>query len=82
MYPKVSETLLDAQLLRPGQIVNDIVYNPLETQLLQDARKRGCTVVQGHEMLILQGAAQFELWTGQPAPVHVMQAVVEARLRK
>ena len=57
----------------------DIVYSPLETRLLREARTAGCQVVQGLDMLLYQGAAQFELWTGRPAPVEVMrQALVVA----
>ncbi len=50
----------------------DIVYKPLDTRLLQEARARGCQVIDGLRMLIHQGAAQFELWTGRPAPREVM----------
>jgi len=50
----------------------DIVYKPLETRLLREARNRSCQVIDGLRMLIHQGAAQFELWTGQPAPREIM----------
>ncbi len=50
----------------------DIVYQPLDTRLLQEARTRGCQVIDGLRMLIHQGAAQFELWTGRPAPLDIM----------
>ncbi len=76
MYPEVDKSIIEAKHLRPGQIVNDIIYNPLETKLLQQAKERGCTVIPGSEMLVLQGAAQFELWTGEEAPVDVMRQAV------
>jgi shikimate dehydrogenase len=49
---------------RPNAIVADIVYRPLETQLLAAARSRGLTTVDGLGMLIHQGARSFELWFG------------------
>jgi shikimate dehydrogenase len=51
----------------------DIVYNPLETKLAKDAKKAGAHVISGVEMLIYQGAASFEIWTGRAAPVEVMR---------
>ena len=53
--------------LHKGQTVYDIVYEPRETRLIREARKRGCTVITGDEMLAAQGAAAFEIWTGVPA---------------
>jgi shikimate 5-dehydrogenase len=57
----------------------DIVYNPLQTALLAAARRRGSTTVDGAHMLVFQGAAQFQRWTGVAAPVAAMRrAVIEA----
>ena len=58
----------------------DTVYNPLETRLLYHARRRGCTVVDGLTMFVHQGAAQFELWTGIPAPADVMSRAARTGL--
>lgn len=58
---------LNYEQLRSGQTVYDIVYEPRETQLIQEARKHGCTAITGDEMLARQGAAAFEIWTGVPA---------------
>ena len=58
------------------QIFFDLVYNPLEPPLLQAARARDITVLPGIEMFLAQGAAQFTLWTGQPAPLDAMRAAV------
>lgn len=55
------------------KVVMDIVYAPLETRLLRDAAVCGCSCVNGLEMLLFQGVAQFELWTGKAAPVEVMR---------
>jgi shikimate dehydrogenase len=80
MHPKIEETCIPAALLRPGLAVMDIVYNPLETRLLREAKAAGCRTIRGLEMFLNQAAAQFELWTGQPAPTDVMRSVLEARL--
>jgi len=63
-------------------LVFDMVYNPLETPLLALARARGIPVVSGLEMFVQQGARQFEIWTGKPAPEPDMLRVVELALRK
>ncbi|HEU5458418.1 MAG TPA: shikimate dehydrogenase [Terracidiphilus sp.] len=63
-------------------LVFDMVYNPIETPLLQIARKRGIPVISGLEMFVQQGARQFEIWTGKPAPENEMLRVVEHELRR
>jgi shikimate dehydrogenase len=57
-----------------------MVYNPLRTRFLQEAEAAGCTVVDGLAMFVHQGARQFELWTGIPAPIEIMRLAVEAEL--
>ncbi|HZV81958.1 MAG TPA: shikimate dehydrogenase [Geobacteraceae bacterium] len=81
MHPREDATLVPAELLRQGQVVFDIVYTPLETRLLRDARSRGCTVISGVEMFINQAVLQFERFTGASAPVDVMRQVVMERLQ-
>jgi len=76
MSPKMDETCVPASLLSPHLTVMDIVYNPLETRLLKEARQAGCRTVYGLEMFLHQAVGQFELWTQQPAPVVVMRAVL------
>lgn len=61
---------------RPGQTVVDLTYGAEETTLVAAARAAGCTVIDGREALVRQGAASFELWTGLEAPVDVMRAAV------
>jgi 3-dehydroquinate dehydratase/shikimate dehydrogenase len=63
-------------------LVFDMVYNPLETPLIKLAVERGIPVITGLEMFVQQGARQFEIWTGKPAPEAEMQRVVELALRK
>jgi 3-dehydroquinate dehydratase / shikimate dehydrogenase len=51
-----------------GEIVFDLVYSPMHTKLLGDARAAGCMTIGGLEMLVAQAERQFELWTGQTVP--------------
>jgi shikimate dehydrogenase len=68
------ETPVPSALLRPGAVVFDMVYDPLETRLLREATAAGCRTIGGLEMLIGQALAQFETWTGLEAPEDVMKA--------
>lgn len=81
MHPRSDASLVPVELFRPGQAVFDIVYNPLETKLLADARSRGLTVISGVEMFINQAVLQFREFTGVDAPVEVMRRVVMERLK-
>jgi len=65
-----------------AELVFDMVYNPLETPLLKLAKDRGIPTISGLEMFVQQGARQFEIWTGKPAPEAEMLRVVELALRK
>ena len=76
MSPHPDQSILDRKLFRSGQFVFDIVYNPLRTKLLEEAEAEGCRIVPGVEMFIHQAVFQFELWTGQAAPVDRMRRVV------
>ena len=62
---------IGAEILLPELLVLDLIY--AKTRLLRDAEAAGCTVADGEQMLLQQGAAAFTLWTGNPAPVDVMQ---------
>lgn len=73
---------LDPERLSAGQVVNDLVYHPLETALLSAARARGLLTVDGLGMLLHQGARQFTLWTGEVAPVDEMRQAVRAELAR
>ena len=74
MSPNIDETPLPANLLKPGLIVFDIVYNPIKTRLLREAEAAGAQTISGLDMLVWQGALAFEKWTGQKAPVDLMKA--------
>jgi 3-dehydroquinate dehydratase / shikimate dehydrogenase len=58
----------------------EMVYTPAETPMVRMARARGIQVILGSEMFVQQGARQFEIWTGKPAPIAEMQRVVEYAL--
>jgi shikimate dehydrogenase len=61
---------------RTGQTIVELAYGEGETALVGAARAAGCTVIDGREALVLQGAASFERWTGVPAPVSAMRAAL------
>jgi shikimate dehydrogenase len=72
------DTPVPAEILHGELLVLDLIYN--RTRLLRDAAAAGATVLDGELMLLHQGAAAFSLWTGQPAPIELMQAkLAEAR---
>jgi 3-dehydroquinate dehydratase/shikimate dehydrogenase len=75
-----------SHILEPKEInarlVFDLVYNPVDTQLIRMAREKGLPVVTGVEMFVQQGARQFEIWTGKPAPEEEMLRVVVHALRQ
>ncbi len=76
MAPAVDVCPLSPGCLRPEMTVMDIVYNPLETRLLEAARAAGCVTVDGLAMFVCQGARQFEYWTGVAAPTAIMREAV------
>ncbi len=71
---------VDPDLLKPGQLLVDLIYHPPITPLLAEARARGVTAVNGLGMLIHQAARAFRLWTGSEAPLDTMSAAAIAAL--
>jgi shikimate dehydrogenase len=67
------ETPIPGELIPPDLLVMDLIYNPPTSRLLREAQAAGCQVQGGDLMLLHQGAAAFTLWTGQPAPIALMQ---------
>jgi 3-dehydroquinate dehydratase/shikimate dehydrogenase len=65
-----------------ARLVFDTVYHPIETPLIRAARERGIAVISGVEMFVQQGARQFEIWTGKPAPEEEMMRVVLHALKR
>jgi len=83
MLPKVATSIWPDAVPFPSHVtVFDLVYNPQETQLLQQARAVGALGIDGLDMLVRQGAVAFELWTGHPAPFAVMRAACEHALQQ
>lgn len=76
MHPHQDETPVPKESLHPGLIVSDLIYTPYHTRLLREAQEIGARIHPGLKMLIYQGAVSFELWTGLPAPVEVMEQAV------
>ena len=70
--PDEHRSLLSLEQIPPTAVVNDLVYNPLETPLLKEASRAGASTLAGIHMLVYQGAASLEMWTGREAPVAVM----------
>ena len=74
------ESPVPAEILHPELLVLDLIY--AKTRLLRDAAAAGCVTADGGQMLLHQGAAAFNLWTGQPAPLEVMgAALADARAK-
>jgi 3-dehydroquinate dehydratase/shikimate dehydrogenase len=71
MWPNVGDCYYQDKI--PGEIVFDLVYNPLETTLIRRAREQGKQVVPGLKMFIEQAVRQFEIWTGETAPRAAME---------
>ena len=70
--PHINETPVVAEQLRGVSLVYDLVYNPIQTVLLSEARSAGCEVLGGLEMLVAQAALQFKLWTNMQASSKLM----------
>ncbi len=74
MWPEVDQSPWPENLPFPGHLtVFDLVYNPRQTRLLRQARAAGAKTIGGLGMLVHQGAAAFQLWTGEKAPVETMR---------
>jgi 3-dehydroquinate dehydratase/shikimate dehydrogenase len=80
MYPHSKISPLSGRELN-CRIVMDLIYRPLDTELLKIARKEGISTVSGVDMFLAQGFAQWELWTGKSAPKSAMRRAVLRSLR-
>lgn len=78
--PSVNFSILEAPQLEGVKLVYDLVYNPMETALMREAKTAGVPTLGGLEMLIAQGIRQFEIWTGYTAPTDAMRSAVQKRL--
>ena len=82
MIPDIDNSPVNKRILNKKMIVMDIVYNPLETKLLKDAKEAGCKIIDGLSMFIYQGAEQFKLWTGIKPSTELMRKIVIKELKK
>jgi len=82
MYPDISSSpVFDPDVFHDGQVICDIIYNPLKTKFLREASSRGAKTVGGLAMLAYQGARSLSLWTGKDAPANVMLDVLREKFR-
>ncbi|MDE2841780.1 MAG: shikimate dehydrogenase [Chloroflexota bacterium] len=79
--PGEDETPLPGDAIPATALVNDLVYNPLQTRLLREAAQAGAKTLGGIQMLVYQGAASFEMWLERPAPVSVMLEAATRAMR-
>lgn len=82
MVPEVENSPVPDSIPANFKVVMDIVYAPLKTRLLATAETAGCEIINGLEMLLYQGVAQFEMWTGEKAPVDIMRKALLDALKK
>jgi shikimate 5-dehydrogenase len=75
MHPAGGRSPLEARELN-CRLVFDLIYRPRVTKLMQLAARRGIETVSGVEMFVAQGTAQWEIWTGERAPVNAMRGAV------
>ncbi len=82
MHPEINDSLIqNDEIFHEGQIVYDLVYNPLMTKLLKLAKSKGAETISGIEMLILQASKSFELWTGKEMPTAEIKKFLLQKLK-
>ncbi len=80
MKPLEGQTYIpDKSFFRPDLIVTDVVYSPSETAMLKMAKEVGCKTMNGMGMILFQGAAAFEMWTGKKMPIEHMKKVLDIK---
>ena len=81
MFPEVDDSATTAkESFMKGQIVFDVIYNPVKTKLLRLAEQQGATIVTGLKMFVEQGAKSYELWTGEQMPKEKVHRTLESYL--
>ncbi|MNJ67760.1 Shikimate dehydrogenase [compost metagenome] len=81
MHPNIADCPIDRDHIPAGIVVSDLIYNPLQTLLLQTAHAKGCITHNGFGMFIYQGAYAFEYWTGVSAPIDAMKKAVNSSFK-
>lgn len=82
MYPKVDAIPITTDGFSDRTVVFDTIYNPIETKLLAEAKKKGAKTIDGVQMFVRQAAGQFRAWTHIEPPTELMKSIVIGRLRK
>jgi len=82
MYPHVDVSPVEAEVLKNFPYVMDVIYNPLTTKLLREARAQGAVTILGLSMFVYQGARQITLWTKGEPPLWAMREEVLKHLQK
>ncbi|RJP42029.1 MAG: type I 3-dehydroquinate dehydratase [Phycisphaerales bacterium] len=82
MWPRVDDSPMPIEALGRYAVVFDVIYNPVETRLLREAKTAGCRTLSGLEMFLLQAAFQFACWTGVHADVERVRPIVLAELER
>jgi shikimate dehydrogenase len=80
MHPRTDDVPINLRNLKKGAVVSDIIYNPLETKWLNQARELGAITQNGVDMFVFQGALSFEKWTGIYPDINIMRSVVLTKL--
>ncbi len=81
MYPNSNQKpIVDANMMHEELIVNDIVYNPMKTGLMEEAEKAGAQLVYGVKMLMYQGIESFKIWTGIEPPIELFEEAIMGEL--
>ena len=80
MYPNDDESIIPKALLRRDLIVYDLVYRPVQTKLIREAKEVGATTICGYKMLLEQAAESFRIWTGLKPPKEAMLEALEREL--
>ncbi|MCS7125696.1 MAG: shikimate dehydrogenase [Aigarchaeota archaeon] len=81
MWPHIDETPLNSTEIPKGSLILDLVYNPMKTRLLEEAKKAGATIVYGVNPLIEQAIKSFQLWTNLEPPRELLLKVAEQSLQ-
>lgn len=80
MHPNMDVSPIHNSYLKPGLVVFDTIYTPEQTLLVKEARARGCHVITGVDMFVRQAGLQFKLFTGQEAPLELMNKIIRRAL--
>lgn len=78
--PEQDIAIAAAEQMQGLKLVYDLVYNPVETKLIREARRAGVPALGGLDMVLAQARKQFEIWTGEPAPVQAMSQALRRKL--